>query len=66
MFLRVYRVCSNECLDSEINYIFDSFGKLGYPRYLLKQALSLARMKHDQLVEPRENNRNEVERNITL
>ena len=61
MFLRAYRVCSNEFLDSEINYIFDSFGKLGYPRYLLKQALSLARKKHGQLAESRDNDRNDNE-----
>ena len=62
MFLRALRVCSNEFLDSEINYIFDSFGKLGYPRYLLRQALSLARKKHSRLVETRDNNHNDNER----
>ena len=61
----IYRVYSNEFLDSEINYIFDNFGKLGYPRYLLKQALSMARKKHGQLVEPREN-RNENDRNSNM
>ncbi|MEL7523226.1 MAG: GIY-YIG nuclease family protein, partial [Cyanobacteria bacterium J06553_1] len=68
MFLRAHRVCSNEFLDSEINYIFDSFGKLGYPRYFLKQALSRARAKYGQLVQPLENNRrdNDRERNMLI
>ena len=65
MFLRAYRVCDNEFIDSEISYIFDSFGKLGYPRYFLKQAHSMARKKYFEPVEPRANP-NENDRNKML
>ena len=45
MFLRAYRICSNEFIDNELKVIYDSFSKLGYPRFFLDQAHSAARSK---------------------
>ena len=40
LFLRAFRYCEPEFLDDEIKFIFESFGKLGYPLHFLNKALS--------------------------
>ena len=43
LFLRALRYCEPEFLDDEIKFIFESFGKLGYPLHFLNKALSKSR-----------------------
>ena len=43
MFLRAYRVCSPEFLDSEIENIFKISEKLRYPKYFVDRALEKAK-----------------------
>jgi len=45
MFLRAYRICDNEFIDRELDFIFETFSKLGYPRFFLNQAHSSAKWK---------------------
>ena len=40
LFLRAFRYCEPEVLDDEINFIFESFKKLGYPLFFINKALS--------------------------
>ena len=46
LFLRAYRICSPEFLDSEIDHIKNSFKQLAYPQNILKKALLKARKVH--------------------
>ena len=43
LFLRAHRYCEPEFLDDEIEFIFESFVKLGYPLHFLNKALSKSR-----------------------
>ena len=43
IFLRAYNICDPEYLDSEINYIFDTFRRLGYGEVTVKRSHFKAR-----------------------
>nr|BAM35674.1 putative reverse transcriptase [Penaeus japonicus] len=54
LFLRALRICDPQHLDEEIDFLRRSFGKLGYPRFVLDAALSNARRTFYQDPPPRE------------
>ena len=43
LFLRALRICDAQFLDNEIQHLQHSFGSLGYPSHVLKEALARAK-----------------------
>ena len=43
LFLRAFRICDPEFLDSEISHLRQSFSRLGYPSHFINQTLSRAK-----------------------
>ena len=46
LFLRAYRICDSSHLQSEIDYLFSRFIKIGYPVYFIQKVLSDVRKKY--------------------
>ena len=46
LFLRALRVCDKEYLEEEFAKIFICFERLGYPRFIICKALSIAKSIH--------------------
>ena len=46
LFLRAYRICDSTHLETEIDYIFSCFKKVGYPQFFIQRVLSDVRKKY--------------------
>ena len=46
LFLRAHRICDSANLNSEIDYLFSSFKKIGYPTFFIQKVLSDVRKKY--------------------
>ena len=46
LFLRAHRICDSTNLKKEIDYLFSSFKKIGYPTFFIREVLSDVRRKY--------------------